>query len=121
MRYNVFAILILVIANRVPTVLGFDDPTSGDHANVAFHKEVLPFIVKNCFSCHGNGESKADLALDKYKDDLSLLKDRKVWDNVVNMLETHEMPPKEKPQPPADEIERAVKAIESILATRSTV
>lgn len=52
---------------------------------------------------------------------MSLLKDRKVWENVVNMLETHEMPPKEKPQPPADEIERAVKAIESLSPTRSTV
>ena len=121
MHCYVFALLISVLLGFVPTVHSFDVAASDDHGDASFQKEVLPFLVKNCFSCHGNGEAKADLALDRYKDELSLLKDRKIWDNVVNMLETHEMPPKEKPQPPADEIERAVKAIESLSPTRSTV
>lgn len=88
----------------------------GNPEDVIFQKEVLPFLAKNCFGCHGNGESKADLSLDKYKDDLSLIKDRKVWDNVVNILEKHEMPPKENPQLSTEEIERVVKAIDSILS-----
>ena len=72
MRRNVFALLMLFFVGFVPTLLSFDDHASDDHADESFQKEVLPFLVKNCFSCHGNGEAKADLALDKYKDELSL-------------------------------------------------
>ena len=116
MRCKVFALPILVIVGLIPMAISFDGPKSDDQADGSFQKELRPFLIKNCFNCHGNGEAKADLTLDKYKDELSLLKDRKIWENVINMLETHEMPPKEKPQPPADEVERAVKAIDSILS-----
>ena len=109
-------IIFLILMGLVTTAFSFDEPKSDVPAGVIFQNEVLPFLTKNCFSCHGNGESKADLSLDKYKDDLSLMKDRKVWDNVVNVLEKHEMPPKENPQPSADDIERVVKAIDTILS-----
>ena len=91
MRCN-FIVLILALFGLVPSVHCFAGAVSDDSAEVTFQSAVLPFLAKNCFACHGNGESKADLSLDKYKDDLSLIMDRKVWDNVVNMLEKHEMP-----------------------------
>ncbi len=91
-----FIVLVLALFGLVPSVHSFEGAVSEDHAEITFQSAVLPFLAKNCFACHGNGESKADLSLDKYKDDLSLIKDRKVWDNVVNMLEKHEMPPKEE-------------------------
>ena len=94
----------------------FVEAVSDDPAEVTFQSAVLPFLAKNCFTCHGNGEFKADLSLGKYKDDLSLIKDRKVWDNVVNMLEKYEMPPKESPQPSAEDIECVVEAIDTILS-----
>jgi len=116
MRCSFIFAPILVLLGIVSSVHSFDEAASGDPYDFKFQKEVLPFLAKNCFSCHGNGESKADLTLDKYKDDLSLIKDRKVWDNVVNMLEKHEMPPKENPQPSTDEMERVVNAINAILS-----
>src|SRR5439155_1618957 len=75
-----------------------------------FAKDVVPFLAKHCYACHGNGKRKADLALDKFTDDEAVRKDRKVWDNVLLMVRSGEMPPKEKPRPPAAEADAALAA-----------
>jgi hypothetical protein len=84
-------------------------PKSADPAT--FQKDVLPFLKSHCFACHGDGKKKADLSFDKFTDDKSMLADRKVWDNVRQMLKAGEMPPAEKPKPPAAEVEAVSKAI----------
>jgi hypothetical protein len=86
-----------------------------DQAAVSFAKDVVPFLSKHCYTCHGNGKKRAGLALDKYQNDEAVLKDRNVWDNVLNMLRSGEMPPKEQPRPAAAEVEAALKAIDSVL------
>ena len=48
----------------------------------SFVKEVLPFLTRHCYACHGNGKKRGEVSLDPYKDELSLQKDRKVWANV---------------------------------------
>ena len=65
MRSNVIVVLILVLLGFGPTVHSFDEPKSDVPSEVTFQKVVLPFLAQNCFGCHGNGESKADLSLDK--------------------------------------------------------
>jgi hypothetical protein len=68
-----------------------------------FVKIGVPFLEKHCTSCHGAEKQKADLALHEYRDDLSLLKKRKIWKHVIEMVESEEMPPDDKPQPTKDE------------------
>src|SRR5262245_6712338 len=96
-----------------------DDPAApkAEKAPPTFTKDVLPFLKAHCFHCHGteDGKNKADLTLNKYTDDLSLQQDRKVWDNVLHMLRTGEMPPMERKRPPAAEIEAAIDSIEGVL------
>lgn len=87
-----------------------------DQPAATFARDVLPFLTKHCYACHGNGKKKADLALDKFKDDESVQKDRKTWENVLFMIKTGEMPPKEKARPPAKEIEAVLKSIDGVLA-----
>src|SRR5687768_9386989 len=82
-----------------------------------FDKDLLPFLKSHCFHCHGNGKAEADLALDRFKDGESVLKDRKLWDNVAHMVRSGEMPPKERPRPMADEIEAFLKGIDGVLAS----
>ena len=84
-------------------------------AEVTFQKDILPFLTNNCFACHGNGKAKADLALDKYKDDLSILNDRKVWENVIHMLQKREMPPEKERQPLQTEVDKVLAAINGVL------
>ncbi len=81
-----------------------------------FTKDVVPFLAKHCYACHGNGKKRGELSLDKYKDDEALQKDRKVWDNVLQMIRNGEMPPKERKRPEAAEVEAVLLNIEGVLA-----
>jgi mono/diheme cytochrome c family protein len=83
-------------------------------AGQSYQKDVLPFLKRHCFACHGDGKAKADLSFDKYTDDASLVPDRKLWDNVLHMLKAGEMPPKERPKPPPAEVEAAIVAIQGV-------
>src|SRR5262245_46567454 len=85
---------------RAPDPPVASPPLKGTEANSsAYQKDVLPFLKRHCFTCHGNGKARAELSFDRYSDDASVLAQRKVWDNVRHMLKAREMPPKEKPQP----------------------
>ncbi len=82
-----------------------------------FAKDVVPFLKKNCYACHGNGHKSGELSLDKFKDDEALQKDRKVWENVLHMLRSGEMPPKErKERPDPADVEAVLLNIEAVLA-----
>ena len=88
-------------------------------STTSFEKDVVPFLAKHCFSCHGGGKNKGELALDKYRDVKQLLKDRDVWETVAEMVRTGEMPPKDKakdvPRPDPAEADRAMTAVDKIL------
>jgi hypothetical protein len=79
-----------------------------------FDKAVAPFLKKHCVQCHGPQKKKADLVLHVYKDDKSLLKDRKVWQNVLQLVNAGEMPPSGKPRPAMAEIENFARAVHGI-------
>jgi len=105
-------ILLLLLAATVllarPVVRSADPPVS------TYQKDILPFLKTHCFACHGNGKAKAQLSFDKYKDDASVLNDRKVWDNVRHMLKVGEMPPPERPKPKPADVEAVSKAIQGL-------
>ncbi len=84
----------------------------------SFEKNIRPYLSQHCYQCHGGEKPKAELSLEKYKDDAALQQHRKDWDSVVEMLRSGEMPPKERPRPPADETAAVIKAIEAV-ASRS--
>ena len=83
-------------------------------ANTDFAKHGLPFIEKHCVQCHGEKAQKADLTLHKYKDELSVLKARKVWTNVLHMVHMGEMPPRGKPRPTQAELDAFRQSVEGI-------
>jgi hypothetical protein len=49
-----------------------------------------------------------------YRDELSLLKDRKRWRTVLDMVHAGEMPPHPRPRPPASEIETFVRSVNGV-------
>jgi hypothetical protein len=77
-------------------------------------KDLFAYVAKNCLKCHGEKEPKADISLHAYKDELSVLKGRKVWEHVVDMVEAGEMPPKDKPQPMASETAAFLAAVKHV-------
>src|SRR6266545_4780415 len=80
---------------------------------LSYEKQVLPLLEKYCYSCHGGGKKKGDLALDAYKDPASAVSDPKTWEKVMQNLGSHVMPPENKPQPNAAESDLIVRWVET--------
>ncbi len=79
-----------------------------------FADEGRAFVSKHCLECHGEKEAKADLSLFADKDASSVTKRRAVWESVIEMVSTGQMPPPEKPRPDAGDIEKFVAAINAV-------
>ena len=80
-----------------------------------FAKEGLPFMKKYCFSCHTGDQPAAEVSLDVFSDDRSLIENRDIWDRVLDMVSTGYMPPSESDvQPPLEASEAFVAHIEAI-------
>jgi hypothetical protein len=71
---------------------------------------VRPFFAKYCNACHGTDKQEADLRLD----DNSVANDffdraaRSHWSEIVNVLNSHEMPPESEQQPQPEETAKVV-------------
>jgi hypothetical protein len=64
-----------------------------------FAKAVKPLFEEHCYGCHGDGEHKGDLALDKLALDFSTPERLRTWISVIDKMDAGEMPPKKKPRP----------------------
>jgi hypothetical protein len=100
--------LTMLLTAAVSCVLRAEEP---------FAKVGVPFLEKHCISCHGAEKQKADLALHEYRDDLSLLKKRRIWKHVIEMVESEEMPPDDKPQPTKEERAAFVASAKAVFAS----
>jgi hypothetical protein len=90
--FFVWPLLVLLVP-----ILRADD--ANKPAKPAYDKDIAPLLAKYCITCHGGDKPKAKLALDKYKDEPAILKDRKVWETVVRRVRAGDMPPRRRPQP----------------------
>jgi hypothetical protein len=64
-----------------------------------FTEKVAPFFEKNCVSCHGPEKKKGKVTLHDIHGDLSAGEGLDHWEDVLDMLESGEMPPEDEPQP----------------------
>ncbi len=75
-------------------------------ANAA-ESDIKPLLVKYCYGCHGDGNERGDVMLDKGKE-----MDAKLWQRVYDALDNDIMPPAKKPQPSVTERARIASWIE---------
>ena len=69
----------------------------------AYDKTVTPFLKENCLRCHGEKTQEADFRVDtQLTADLSDRVNRQRWNEVVDVLNSHSMPPESEPQPKAE-------------------
>ena len=108
---------MLRLPPNIFTVLGLLLPL---HAAVAetstFATDGVPFLTKHCVSCHGKDKQKGDFALHEFRDDISVLRARNRWRDVVEMVRSGEMPPDDKPQPSAEEKRRFLASVAGVFA-----
>ena len=100
--------LILVLALVTLTANPGEKNTSDFSQNGAL------FLEQYCFSCHAGDQPAAELSLDAFTDNHSLIKGRDVWELVLDMVTTDQMPPPEGEQPSMEASEAFVSHIESI-------
>ena len=87
----------------------------GEEETSGFAQEGIPFLKKYCYGCHAGDEPAAEVSLDLFSDERSLIESRDVWERVLDMVATGYMPPAESDlQPPLAESEAFVAHIESI-------
>ncbi|MEY4179057.1 MAG: hypothetical protein RLY70_2631 [Planctomycetota bacterium] len=75
---------------------------------------LAKFLAQHCVKCHGDTNPKAGLSLTAFRDELSLLKARKKWDQLVDLVHDGTMPPEEAPQPSASDKEAFLKAVRNL-------
>jgi hypothetical protein len=78
---------LLIVASALPC------------AAADYEREIRPLFKEFCFACHSTEKHKGDLDLERFTSLREVMKQPKVWQNVVEQLSLGEMPPKEKPQP----------------------
>lgn len=88
---------------------------SGSPDAFDYARDVLPYVMKHCHSCHGGGKKKGGVTLDRHKDEQAIQKDRALWQAAADMIRTGEMPPKGQARPTPAENAAVLKAIESLL------
>jgi hypothetical protein len=91
------AILLLAIGFGI----GFADeagkpaaapPKKPEQAN--FAKDIAPLLAKYCVKCHGGEKPRAKIALDKFKEDAEVDKNRMTWERVAKAVRNRDMPPR---------------------------
>src|SRR5262245_12282935 len=73
-------------------------------ANGSFEKTVLPFLNANFVLCHNSKMRVGGISLDAYTDSKAALKDRDLWEKVVQKVRTGQMPPGGRPLPPPEDV-----------------
>ena len=96
-------------------VLGGVGPATSGAARDRFTTEARPLLETLCFECHNAEKHKGDLDLSRFSSSQDVFKESKVWEGVVEQLLVGEMPPKDHPQPTAQERDRLLQRITQTL------
>ena len=73
--------------------------------------DYAKFLAQHCVKCHSGAKPKGEFAVEKLTSDFSERANRERWERVLEQLKSGEMPPKEKPRPPAAEVKPLVEWI----------
>ncbi len=79
-----------------------------------FARDGRPFLQKYCLGCHSGKEPKAELSFDMYRDSKSVVRGRKVWNNVLKMVRDGDMPPRDQPRPAPAEADAFLSHVEAV-------
>lgn len=104
-RYLCGLCLLCVLA--VGSIVYAEDSSATDPPSHT--TDVPPFLKQHCLRCHGPATSEGDFRVDQH---LPLEFDRAAvsaaWNEVINVLNSHEMPPGGEPQPDATSVAQFV-------------
>lgn len=101
--------LLVTTLAVLPTLLS-------EAASVAtLHPLVKPFFAEHCNSCHGEKKQKGDLRVDNLTFDFNSPKSLMHWEEIMNRINSGDMPPEDEARPKPEEISRVADWITSQL------
>lgn len=77
-------------------------------ASVSAAEPFELFLAKHCLRCHGPERVERDLRIDRLSRDFRTGADGHLWAEIVERINSGEMPPEDEPQPSEDEIAAVV-------------
>jgi len=95
----------------VALLLGIWSPAMADAPQAdmgGYRTAVVPFVAKYCGDCHGEEVQEGNLDLSRLDPNMIDGTDAEHWNEVLGKLNLSEMPPKDEPQPPADELLKVI-------------
>jgi hypothetical protein len=66
-----------------------------------FERDVRPFLKQHCYSCHDAKKAKAGFRVDQLGTDFLRGRTADDWHEVINQINSGEMPPEDEPRPDA--------------------
>ncbi len=108
--------VVVAVVGLLSVVIGMATPSLADDAvrvpsdPTGYAKTVAPFFKTYCSECHEGDKPEGEFAVDAKR----LLNDfgdpgaRSKWREIVNVLNSHEMPPEKETQPTATEVAAVV-------------
>src|SRR5882757_10822491 len=73
------------------------------------------FLEKHCISCHGPKKEKGELRIDQLSRDFKLGADAHRWADMIEQVNSGEMPPKKEKKPAQEEIAAFVTNLDSLI------
>ena len=80
---------------------------------VLAEEQYEAFLTKHCVRCHGAKDAERELRIDQLSRDFKAGTDGHLWAEIVERINSGEMPPEDQPQPTVDEIAAVVGQLDS--------
>jgi hypothetical protein len=118
---TLLAALALATSLAVPRLSGQSPPETGAD-QVAFDRQVRPFLAEHCIACHNDELQTADLSFDEFLTgtDADATAHPDLWERVADMLQAGLMPPTGRPAPRDADAEAVTAWIDEILGRTGT-
>lgn len=85
-----------------------------DLASLSYENDIRPLLEEYCYRCHGEEKQKGDIQLSSFHTKRTLLKEHRLWQDVLHVVREEEMP-EEEPLPSPEERRMLVDWLEHTL------
>jgi hypothetical protein len=96
----------LLRAALISASLGSGLPCVAAKQPAGFENVVKPFFKEHCIDCHNEKKQKGDLRVDNLVVDLDSPKIMGHWEEIMNRINSGDMPPEDETRPKPDDISR---------------